>query len=855
MAISGSYRINFTDPKNGSFVIEPYTVNGNITPTSDVLHAKATRANTSLQLPGQYVPNYGELVHEDLVHLLENFAGDKAPTVPIEGQLWYDTGDSYTIVDLSANQVVVSGNYSAAFGTYITNGTILSAWYGPVSTTDNSYNEIQFKATSALVSAQNNTVITITKPDGTALTLPNSSVGGYITPTSSSRLGRLKIATKVAGAVTWANVVNVQVSPTAPNTEYVATGDLWYDQVNSQFKMYLNGTWIVLTGGYLQLTGGTMSGPIVMGNYPITFTGTVSSGTTLTNKTYVDTAITTATTPIQTQLDNTTSALTGRIVTLETTMPQKVSKAGDNISGALVFGPNGSTTTLTNGIDMQNKAIINPLITWSAADYLVAAGETHNVVDKSYVAQALVQHLADAVHGGKSFIVEQPDGTGKITDSLFFDNATKSLTWNILGNTAGLGINSSTLMLYVNDAVGSGVDIRTQNSDPVTTNPIFRISSLGSRSFSSLYIHDGQPQPTAGGGVNDQNDDTKAATKGFVTDAINGLSLGLAPVTGATFTYNLNDIQWPFTIQRSGASDIVVDINHQHNADRIIHTYVPMDNWIGGTTDLVGLMLGMQPTVPVSSMLTALNEQKAPISGAKFGDFPTVGYTDILKDINLTDNSFALANTSYTIQIGFRVNMTEADGTPHEYLVTGSEERLDPYDDMSTYYFVDGVLPTVDDLTKDNVTITWGAYANASGAELLNRATVEYEIAQYVEAQLRTVMVTVGDETTPLTAGTSKHTFRMPHGMTLTDIKMSLTTAQATGSIVTVDVNLGGTSILSTKLTIDNTEKTSRSAAVPPVISTSVLPEDGEITIDIDQVDAATTAAGLKLVLLGHYKA
>jgi hypothetical protein len=111
--------------------------------------------------------------------------------------------------------------------------------------------------------------------------------------------------------------------------------------------------------------------------------------------------------------------------------------------------------------------------------------------------------------------------------------------------------------------------------------------------------------------------------------------------------------------------------------------------------------------------------------------------------------------------------------------------------------------------------------------------------------------IACSDETTVLTTGTAKATFRMPHAMTLTGVRASLTTAQATGSTFTVDINEAGASILSTKITVDNTEKTSTTAATPPVISDSALADDAEITIDIDQVGDGT-ATGLKVWLIGY---
>ncbi len=57
--------------------------------------------------------------------------------------------------------------------------------------------------------------------------------------------------------------------------------------------------------------------------------------------------------------------------------------------------------------------------------------------------------------------------------------------------------------------------------------------------------------------------------------------------------------------------------------------------------------------------------------------------------------------------------------------------------------------------------------------------------------------------------------------------------------------------ILSTKITIDASEKTSTTAATPPVISDTALADDAEITIDIDTVGSGTAGAGLKVTLIG----
>lgn len=117
-------------------------------------------------------------------------------------------------------------------------------------------------------------------------------------------------------------------------------------------------------------------------------------------------------------------------------------------------------------------------------------------------------------------------------------------------------------------------------------------------------------------------------------------------------------------------------------------------------------------------------------------------------------------------------------------------------------------------------------------------------------SMLESIQFAASDENTALTSGVAKVTIRMPYAFTLSTARASLSTAQTSGLIFTVDINQNGSSIISTKLTIDNTEKTSATAATPPVISNSALTDDSEITIDVDQVGDGT-AKGLKIALIG----
>ena len=135
-----------------------------------------------------------------------------------------------------------------------------------------------------------------------------------------------------------------------------------------------------------------------------------------------------------------------------------------------------------------------------------------------------------------------------------------------------------------------------------------------------------------------------------------------------------------------------------------------------------------------------------------------------------------------------------------------------------------------------------GVLTNCTGLPLAGLTTA---------AKTEALIFAVSDETTALTAGTSAGVFRMPYGFTLTAVRASVTTA-GTGSVITVDINESATTILSTKLTIDATEKTSTTAATAAVISDSALADDSEITIDIDTVDSGGVGAGLKVYLIGY---
>jgi len=74
------YIVNFTDKDNKT----PITVFDNTSST-----------DTSLIFPGRNVTGYGQIIAENFLHLLENFASSLEPVNPTEGQIWYDSVNGY----------------------------------------------------------------------------------------------------------------------------------------------------------------------------------------------------------------------------------------------------------------------------------------------------------------------------------------------------------------------------------------------------------------------------------------------------------------------------------------------------------------------------------------------------------------------------------------------------------------------------------------------------------------------------------------------------------------------------------------------------------------------------------------
>ena len=93
---------------------------------------------------------------------------------------------------------------------------------------------------------------------------------------------------------------------------------------------------------------------------------------------------------------------------------------------------------------------------------------------------------------------------------------------------------------------------------------------------------------------------------------------------------------------------------------------------------------------------------------------------------------------------------------------------------------------------------------------------------------------------------------RMPFAFELSELPRAFCNTAPTGANLQFDIEEAGSTIFSTKLEIDATEKTSTTSTTPCVLSDTTLANDSIISFNCDQIGSSTAGAGIKLVLLGY---
>lgn len=168
-----------------------------------------------------------------------------------------------------------------------------------------------------------------------------------------------------------------------------------------------------------------------------------------------------------------------------------------------------------------------------------------------------------------------------------------------------------------------------------------------------------------------------------------------------------------------------------------------------------------------------------------------------------------------------------------------------------------GTTPSPPRTTNVNMaTEVTGALADANIAAMgATKLTGTINIARVPDtAKKLACIVSLGNEASILSTGTATVTFRIPFAFSCDEVRATLSTAGTGAALVTVDINDDGVSMLTTKITIDATQKTSETATTASALTTTPLSiaDDSEITVDIDTIDTDNVAAGLKIEIIGQ---
>lgn len=161
--------------------------------------------------------------------------------------------------------------------------------------------------------------------------------------------------------------------------------------------------------------------------------------------------------------------------------------------------------------------------------------------------------------------------------------------------------------------------------------------------------------------------------------------------------------------------------------------------------------------------------------------------------------------------------------------------------------FPSAVTSAVNEITVSNAATGNAPSIAATGGDTNINLQLTPKGTGIVKGELKRFMVQLlADDANNATGTSIGGDFRISNrAITVKAVGAYVDTAGTTGT-QTIDINEAGTTILSTKITIDSTEKSSETAATPPVISDSAIAADAIVTIDVDAVQT-TPAQGLKV--------
>jgi hypothetical protein len=449
-----------------------------------------------------------------------------------------------------------------------------------------------------------------------------------------------------------------------------------------------------------------------------------------------------------------------------------------------------------------------------------------------------------------------------------------SSDWPDITNTpttlAGYGITDSITAALAASTYQPLIGTGTLALSKLATDPLARANHTGTQAWSTIT---GTPTTLAGYGITDSITAALAAStyQTIITDG----SLTIARTNGLQAALDAKESALTFSTGLTRSTNTIT-VNTAQNISRLVNltgngfvktsgsdgtlvidtnTYITGSTSIGGNGGADGgkvVKFNGYGGLNTSADLTfyavggGTTSITVPDSTTSYGITLPQGSGTLALTSDLTVGSLSGFGTGVKDALAINVGsaggpvlFNGAGGTPSSITLTNASGTASS--------LVAGYATAARGLQTSSTTVAVSSATAPSAGMRLTATSSTAGDWQYNKAE---IVVACSDEATALTTGTAKVTFRMPHAMTLTSVRLQVNTAP-TGSVIIVDVKEAGTTIFSTKPQIATSAFTSVGGAVPGVISDTTLADDAEITINLDQIGSTIAGKGLKVTLIG----
>jgi len=260
---------------------------------------------------------------------------------------------------------------------------------------------------------------------------------------------------------------------------------------------------------------------------------------------------------------------------------------------------------------------------------------------------------------------------------------------------------------------------------------------------------------------------------------------------------------------------------------------------VGGSTGNADSKTATFEIVAGLNIVASIDPLTNKVTLSATGDISTLAVQSILDDIGNYYNSIEVNGALQEIGAILYPSIAKTTPVNADTILISDSASSGVFKKLS-WASIKATLKTYFDTVYQGILVSGTNIKSINGSSILGSGNLALE---------NSIQLALSDETTAITTGTGKLTFRMPYACKFTKIpRINLNTVSSSG-LVTVDIKKNGTTIFSTLLTIDANEKTSVTAATPCVLSSNptTFADDDEISFDITV--AGTGAKGLKATL------